>query len=327
MKMSFKEELLRIHTLSYGKQLIEEQAFLYKLMNMVDGTKDDKKADLVTQDVNLFYKTLSDAANSGGLAQQNLGSMQYQKAVESMQIGLILLGYSLPVHGVDGLFGPETAAAVHKFNSDNGLSTTTGGGASKETLNKLIILLQQKNITSSDISKHIDILTTGGGTGFTDLDLNSDQGYKSYSQICQTFIDSKPPNPLGITGDMMAYGARLAFQENHKYVPPELALGQLYLEGGIGNRDLNDKAVRTRNPFNLGNIDSGLTNQFRDVQTGINQYYSLIARNYLGSGKTASDLASNFVDKSGNRYASANNYEMKLNNIASQINKTQKNLT
>jgi peptidoglycan hydrolase-like protein with peptidoglycan-binding domain len=32
-----------------------------------------------------------------------------------MQIGLIILGYDLPVHGVDGLFGPETARAVTKF--------------------------------------------------------------------------------------------------------------------------------------------------------------------------------------------------------------------
>ena len=325
MKMSFKEELLRIHTLSYGKQVIEEQSFLDKVMNMVDGEKDDKKADFVTQDVNLFYKTLIDAANSGGLAQQNLGSMQYQKAVESMQIGLILLGYSLPVHGVDGLFGPETATAVHKFNTDNGIETTTGGGASKNTLNKLTTLLQQKNITPADISKHIDTVNSGGA-GFTDLDLMTDQGYNTYSQICQKFIDSKPPNPLGITGDMMAYGARLSYQQNHKYVPPELALGQLYLEGGIGSNDLNNKPVRTRNPFNLGNTDSGSTNQFRDVQSGINQYYSLIARNYLGGGKTASDLAMNFVNKSGNRYASANNYEMKLNNIAAQINKTQDNL-
>lgn len=323
MKMSFKEELLRIHTLSYGNQLIEEQAFLDKLMNMVNGEKDDKKADFVTQDVNLFYKTLSDAANSGGLVQQNLGSMQYQKAVESMQIGLILLGYSLPVHGVDGLFGPETATAVYKFNADNGIQTTTGGGASKDTLTKLITLLQQKNITSSDISKHIDTVNSGGA-GFTDLDLNTDQGIKAYSQICQTFIDTKQPNPLGITGDMMAYGARSAFQQYHKYVPPELALSQLYLEGGIGTR--NSKPIRTRNPFNLGNADSGSTNQFRDVQSGINEYYSLIARNYLGGGKTASDLAMNFVNKSGNRYASANDYEMKLNNIAAQINKTQDNL-
>jgi hypothetical protein len=44
--------------------------------------------------------------------------MTFQKEVESMQIGLILLGYELPRFGVDGLFGPETASAVRKFKSE-----------------------------------------------------------------------------------------------------------------------------------------------------------------------------------------------------------------
>jgi murein DD-endopeptidase MepM/ murein hydrolase activator NlpD len=35
-----------------------------------------------------------------------------------MQIGLILLGYDLPRFGVDGLFGPETAAAVKEFTKE-----------------------------------------------------------------------------------------------------------------------------------------------------------------------------------------------------------------
>jgi len=53
-----------------------------------------------------------------GYTQQSSGGMSWQKAVESMQIGLILLGYELPKHGVDGLFGPETAQAVRKFTSE-----------------------------------------------------------------------------------------------------------------------------------------------------------------------------------------------------------------
>jgi peptidoglycan hydrolase-like protein with peptidoglycan-binding domain len=301
-----------------------EQAFLDKLMNLGSEKKDDKKAELVNQDVDLFYKTLLDAANSGGLTQEKLGSMTYHKGVESMQIGLLLLGYSLPIHGVDGLFGPETAAAVNKFNSDN---LGTVGGATKDMLTKLISLLQEKNISSSDISKYIDTVNTGGGATFTDLDITTDDGYKSYSSICQKFIDTKQPNPLGITGDMLAYGARLAFSQFHKYVPPELALAQLYIEGGIGNGNLSSKPIRTRNPFNVGNTDTGQTEQNRSVQEGINEYYSLIARYYLGRGKTASDLVLNFVNKNGDRYASANDYETKLNTIASQINKTQINLT
>ena len=56
-----------------------------------------------------------------------------------MQIGLILLGYQLPQHGVDGLFGPETAQAVAKFTSDNLTKQLTNETAEdvRNTLNQL----------------------------------------------------------------------------------------------------------------------------------------------------------------------------------------------
>ena len=120
MKRTLSEELQRIHSITYGKKVIKEEGFLDKLLQKVGIEKSDdpKKADLVSDDVNEFFKTLEDASNSGGLSQQKRGSMSFQKGVESMQIGLILLGYELPKYGVDGLFGPETAAAVNKFNSE-----------------------------------------------------------------------------------------------------------------------------------------------------------------------------------------------------------------
>jgi|Laugresu1bdmlbsd_1035121.scaffolds.fasta_scaffold00692_9 murein DD-endopeptidase MepM/ murein hydrolase activator NlpD/GH24 family phage-related lysozyme (muramidase) len=119
MKRNLTEELERIHTITYGKKVIEEQGFLDKILKGVglkkDKVDDPKKADLVSDDVQEFYKTLEKAAEQGGISEQERGSMTFQKEVESMQIGLVLLGYQLPIHGVDGLFGPETAAAVRKF--------------------------------------------------------------------------------------------------------------------------------------------------------------------------------------------------------------------
>ena len=50
--------------------------------------------------------------------------MIYQKKVEAVQIGLMLVGYDLPKHGVDGLFGPETAVAVNKYKSDRNIQDT-----------------------------------------------------------------------------------------------------------------------------------------------------------------------------------------------------------
>jgi hypothetical protein len=469
MKKTLTEELQRIHEITYGKQVVNE-GFIDNLLGKIglgggkDGKKidDPKKADLVTPDVADFYKTIEDASKSGGLTQQSGGNYEYQKDVESMQIGLVILGYELPKHGVDGLFGPETGAAVTKFKKDNsilnedasslrndldslgykekgseltsggpikdaltdivsdvlksykqtnpdvtvtvtagndkfhhnlsyiskhtegsaidltispynsknasdfikilnntksrdskfsfideytnptkaatgghfhlqygGSSSTSGGGSSKvtaspEMLTKLLEMLKSKGVTSEQLKSHIDSVTTGGGGEFTDLDLTTEEGVNAYSQICQKFIDSRGANPLGITGEMMAKGAKQAFERYKKYVPAELALSQLVLEGGIGNKNPNIKPVRTKNPFNVGNVDSGEVVQYGQVQTAINVYYNLIAKNYLGKGKTAKDLMTNFVNNSGNRYASATDYESKLNKLASQVNAISK---
>lgn len=125
MKKTLKEELERIHSLTYGTKVIEEN-FIDRILKKtglksdnVQKVDDPKKADLVSDDVKEFYDTLEQAKNSGGLSQQARGTGSYQKAVESMQIGLMMLGYQLPKYGVDGIFGNETAAAVNKFTGDH----------------------------------------------------------------------------------------------------------------------------------------------------------------------------------------------------------------
>lgn len=491
MKKTITEELQRIHTLNYGKEFIEE-GFIDKLLKGIGLKKDSKKiddpkkADLVSDDVQEFFKNLEDSSNSGGLSQQSYGSMKYQKGVESMQIGLILLGYELPQHGVDGLFGPETAGAVQKFITDNKIEISSnketiqespkkiklslleaalnspldstsvnsafgprwgrthtgidlkadaenvkspadgvvevgeirndicggtiiishaggfksgfchmqkinvkpgqqvkqgdiigisGGGsndpgkgrsdgrhlhftlrkdgkavnpldyidksgivmtnntdqksivvASPEVLNKLIELLKQKGVKSEDLKSHIDPITTGGGTQFTDLDLKTDEGKKKYTEICQRFISNKKSNLLNITGAMLTRGAVKAFERHGRYVPPELALAQLTAEGGFSNNP-DARPIKTKNPFNVGNVDSGVDSPADTVQEGIDRYFDLIAKDYLGKGKTATDLVNNFVNKKDNRYASSQSYERDVNTIAMQANRIAQNIT
>ena len=323
MKLTLKEEITRIHELTYGKKGINEQNIIDKIFthDTTPETKvdDPKKADFVSNDLDTFYQTLEDAANSGGLTQQQLGSMTYQKNVETMQIGLILLGFQLPSHGVDGLYGPETAGAVSSFKTNLLKSeNNNGSNANTEMLLKMEELLKQKGITSNSLKPLLDSVTTGGGAGFTDLDLTTPQGYDEYSNICQKYISSENPN-AGITGQMMANGAKLAMEQYRKYIPPELALAQLTIEGGL-SKNPNVKPIRTNNPFNVGNVDSGRVTQMTTKQDGINAYYTLISQKYLTGGKTAKDLINGFVNKNGQRYASDSNYETKLNQIASKVN-------
>jgi peptidoglycan hydrolase-like protein with peptidoglycan-binding domain len=140
MKKTLKEDLERIHHITYST--INEQEFINSLYNKAkDKIKslidDPKKADLVSDDLQQFYNTLEQAAKSGGLKEQPRGSMTYQKGVESMQIGLILLGYQLPKYGVDGLFGPETKLAVSQFINSNKILNESPSNELRSTLDSL----------------------------------------------------------------------------------------------------------------------------------------------------------------------------------------------
>jgi murein DD-endopeptidase MepM/ murein hydrolase activator NlpD len=135
MKRNLIEQLERIHRLNYGNNVISEGNLWDKIIGSASGKRemtDKKKADVVSDDLTTFYKNLEDAAKGNGITQQERGSMNFQKEVESMQIGLILLGYQLPRHGVDGYFGPETAEAVTKF-------TTKELGGDKKQVNEVAI--------------------------------------------------------------------------------------------------------------------------------------------------------------------------------------------
>lgn len=463
-KRTLKEELERIHSITYGKKVLLEDDLLTKLIqggdtNAIKPIDDPTKADYVDNDVAKFLTDLKSIKQP--VSQQKLGSMQHQKEVETVQIGLVLLGYELPRFGIDGLFGPETAESVRKYKNDNNIisegvipgidemvwnkmpwgidagdkhnglkwsghnthihfgftdaqvavkviekalslglhagenpytskvnpvhvnkshhyetfsqtvngkkvgggldvsgdagkmeelfnwvSTEIGSGESvtmsgeldtntdesavesvtPEMAQSMVTKLELQGVTKEQLSQLIDKVTTGGSDIFTDLDLTTEEGYKIYTRICDIFIKSRTPNLLNITGDMMASSAKRTFEKRNKYIPPELALGQLAAEGGIGNPDANSLPIKTKNPFNVGNTDDGGTINHSSTQSGIDAYYDLIAKDYIGKGRTAQDLIYNFVNQKNLRYAGAPNYEKVVGSIARQVNKIAKNL-
>jgi hypothetical protein len=56
-------------------------------------------------------------------------------------------------------------------------------------------------------------------------------------------------------------------------------------------------------------------------EDGVCLYYDLMTRSYLTGTRKAEDLLQNFVNVSGNRYASARDYENELTSLVGSIKK------
>jgi hypothetical protein len=197
-KTNLQEELKRIHEITYGIDIVNEQ-FMGKLFNKIGiGKKvdDPKKADLVSDDVNEFYKTIENSIQSGGFTQQSQGGYEFQKGVETMQMGLMLLGYELPRFGVDGLFGPETANAVRKFKNDN----------LKEGINETVDKLRG-TLDDLGYKEKGNELTSGGSVNnkLTEIVI----------QILQKFKQTNPDVVVTITAGNDAYHKRLNYKSLH----------------------------------------------------------------------------------------------------------------
>jgi len=291
-------------------QLKDKELSVEQHLNEQDMKKENKEViDIIENSV--FLKKLKELVDNKKTFEYTPGmKIPFDDDVRIIQDGLEFLNFKLPKWGIDGKLGSETKSAIEKFQESSKL--LKDGVMKTNDLKHLLALLVLNKFSDSKLNKFTGEFGKDGN--FTYLDMNDPEAFKLYAEICQNFIDKRNPN-AGVDGQMMAECSKRYFSQG--YVPPELALAQLALEGGL-SKNQTVRPRRTKNPFNVGNTDSGKNKYFSTVQEGVCAYYDLMVRRYLTGGKRAGDLLRNFVNVNGNRYASGE-YEPKLRSIVSSV--------
>jgi len=162
------------------------------------------------------------------------------------------------------------------------------------------------NINSNKNLKIINNQTIGS-------DEWKDSIFKDYEKRANLYLkDFETP----IDSEMLSLAAHNAYDSTGMLVPLELALAQAELESKLGTKGKSPK----RNPFNIGEHDSGTTLWFETTFEGIQAYYFFISKKYLKC-KNLNTLLKNFSNCNNKRYASSIEYESKLKYLIKKINK------
>jgi hypothetical protein len=126
--------------------------------NSYDSPQDEKRdaESYIPVDAKGFIEGLKTLLNS----KETLSNMKklgetipYDKNVETLQTALQILGFSLPMWGVDGKFGNETEKAVSSFQKSIGNEET--GIADPELIKNIIYKTAEMVIKNVDVYKNV----------------------------------------------------------------------------------------------------------------------------------------------------------------------------
>lgn len=107
-------------------------------------------------------------------------------------------------------------------------------------------------------------------------------------------------------------------------VDPRLALAQGILECHFGLNPAAARSRKTRNIYNVGNVDDGGNRYFESYQAGIEAYCKLMAKEYNRGGNLVTPemmIKHDFIRPKGGRYATAPSYTSDIAGIVKRIDK------
>ena len=166
-----------------------------------------EKADLIDADSNELLDNIKNI--QGDIERSDSKNMRFKQDVESFQIGLSLLGYELPKHGVDGLFGPETEGALNEFKKDNELEEN--GIFDTDTRDIMHDKLKSADIKDEDIEKY-----TYASKEFSSLDGKITHRYsgmaaRGIQRLIDTMVENGVTDPVAQVGMLAVIGKETHF--------------------------------------------------------------------------------------------------------------------
>lgn len=194
----------------------------------------------------------------------------------------------------------------HNYRYNN--KTLTFDKVNSISLNKLLVLsitLLVGVVVGFLFNKNYVIIQTNHQHSISkhDLVIGSrswrDSTFKKYTIKANLYLSRKEFSGTPIKGEMLALAAENAYDSTGILLPVELCLAQCQWESGMG---LKGKSP-INNPFNVGEYDTGTVLWFDNTFAGIQSYFYFMTTKYLRCS-TIDELFKNFVNCSGNRYAS-----------------------
>jgi peptidoglycan hydrolase-like protein with peptidoglycan-binding domain len=222
-----------------------------------------------------FLEGIKKIALSGKDFKNNLltgTDMSYDSMVEDIQIALQFLGYSLPIWGVDGLFGPETESAVKSFQKKYSLEQT--GKLSSKDLQYLYAALIYNKFEESDLSK----INFEGSYNTSDMGLDPDStpsDFLSMTKIIVDKIEGGYYNPEWHYKSQMGRSGETMFGMDRKW-------GSYLFKDGVGKQfweviDNNKNKNGWYHNFKGGNLKENLIDMVskimeKEYETNVNTY-------------------------------------------------------
>lgn len=223
-------------------------------------------------------------------------------------------------YDMNGIFVPNKIGGALSFTGMNQKYGMAEGGIATDRTSMSFIPSELSTVASPFINMEQPVFdyaapptaaVANSADAKANFSLSAD--FEDYAQKAQKYLDRTAPG-TDVRGVDLAGAAQAAYEKHGKLVPVELALAQMTQEGYLANGSKPNKPQRTKNPFNVGNTDSGSVVNHNSVQSGIQAYYDLMATKYLKT-KSPEELLQNFTNGAGSRYATSPKYEKSLRNI------------